>query len=414
MPKDNLHAGNWEHRDVHNLNGMTLINATYEGLLARDSAEQKHNVRPFVLTRSFFSGSQRLGAMWTGDNLAEWSHLAASIPMTLSMGISGFPFAGADVGGFFGNPDKELLTRWYQAGIFYPFMRAHAHIDTRRREPYLAGSPYTEIITQAIRLRYALLPAWYTTFHESHATGAPIIRPHYYVFPGDEKGFAIDDQFFIGSTGLLAKPVTAANTNSQKIYLPDKEKYYDYFDFWTYQGPAEVNVNAPLEVIPLLMRGGHIFPRRDRPRRSSGLMKFDPITLVVVFGESGNAEGTLYLDDGESFDYEQGAYIHRKFTFTASTAQLVSEDLTPKTQTGKKAEAYKKSMEGVRVEKIVIVGVPDEWVGKTKAAVKEGNGGKERKVSIEVHAKESAGKAAYAVVRNPGVGVGEGWSVSFD
>ncbi|SMQ53257.1 unnamed protein product [Zymoseptoria tritici ST99CH_3D7] len=414
MPKDNLHHDNWEHRDVHNLNGMTLINATYEGLLARSPAEQKQNVRPFVLTRSFFAGSQRLGAMWTGDNQAEWSHLAASIPMTLSMGISGFPFAGADVGGFFGNPDKELLTRWYQAGIFYPFMRAHAHIDTRRREPYLAGSPYTEIITQAIRLRYALLPAWYTAFHESHMTGAPIIRPHYYVFPGDEKGFAIDDQFFIGSTGLLAKPVTTPETTAQKIYLADKEVYYDYFDFWTYQGPGEVNVNAPLDVIPLLMRGGHIFPRRDRPRRSSGLMKYDPVTLVVVLGHSGDAEGTLYLDDGESFDYEQGAFIHRSFKYTAASKELVSEDLTPKEKKGKKQEAYKKVMKDVRVEKIVLVGVPDGWVGKTEVTVVEEGGKAERKVAVEVFAKEKEGKAAYAVVRDPEVRVGEGWRVKFE
>ncbi|KAK3104246.1 glucosidase II, partial [Teratosphaeriaceae sp. CCFEE 6253] len=135
MPKDNIHHGGWEHRDVHNINGLTLINATYDALLARDKDEDKHPVRPFVLTRSFFAGSQRMGAMWTGDNQAAWPHLEASIPMILSMGISGFPFAGADVGGFFGNPSKELLTRWYQAGAFYPFFRGHAHIDTRRREP---------------------------------------------------------------------------------------------------------------------------------------------------------------------------------------------------------------------------------------------------------------------------------------
>jgi alpha 1,3-glucosidase len=348
--------------------------------------------------------------MWTGDNQAEWSHLAASIPMTLSMGISGFPFAGADVGGFFGNPDKELLTRWYQTGIFYPFMRAHAHIDTRRREPYLAGAPYTDIITQAIRLRYALLPAWYTAFHESHVSGAPIIRPHYYVFPGDEKGFPIDDQFFVGSTGLLAKPVTTPDTKQQKIYLADHERYYDYFDFWTYQGPSEVTVHAPLDVIPLLMRGGHIFPRRDRPRRSSGLMKFDPITLVVTLGETGNAEGTLYLDDGESFDYESGAFIHRKFSYTAETASLVSEDLAGD-KAGKKTAAFKATMKDVRVEKVVLVGVSDEWIGKREVEVVE-EGGETRKVAVQVNAKED-GKAAWAVVRNPGVRVGEGWKINF-
>ncbi|KAK5111330.1 hypothetical protein LTR62_005170 [Meristemomyces frigidus] len=416
MPKDNLHYGNWEHRDVHNINGMTFHNATYHAILARDKEEDKNNVRPFVLTRSFYSGSQRLGAMWTGDNQADWPHLEASIPMILSMGISGFPFAGADVGGFFGNPSKELLTRWYQAGAFYPFFRGHAHIDTRRREPYLAGEPYTQIITQALRLRYALLPAWYTAFHEAHTTGAPIIRPNYYVHPGDEKGFAIDDQLYVGSTGLLAKPVTTEGADGVDIYLADKEKYFDYFDYWMYEGPTTVKVAAPLDTIPLLMQGGHIIPRRDRPRRSSGLMRYDPFTLVIVLGHSGDANGTLYLDDGESFDYEEGAYIHRLFEYTSATATLMSRDLTPASSSpSKKTKEYLKSMEKVRVEKIIVVNVPESWNGKKEVEVSEELEGKSagtRMAELEWHGKVE-GRAAWAVVRDPGVLIGGGWRVGF-
>lgn len=412
MPKDNLHHGNWEHRDVHNINGMTFHQATYDALLARDKEEDKHNVRPFVLTRSFYSGSQRLGAMWTGDNQASWSHLEASIPMVLSMGISGYPFAGADVGGFFGNPSWELVTRWYQAGVFYPFFRAHAHIDTRRREPYLADEEHMNIISQAIRLRYSLLPVWYTAFHEASTTGAPILRPNYYVHPGDEKGFQIDDQFYLGSTGLLAKPVTKEGETGQDMYLADKEKYYDYFDYWLYEGPTTVKVQAELEIIPLLMQGGHIFPRRDRPRRSSGLMKYDPFTLVVTLGNSGDAEGTIYLDDGESFDYKEGAYIHRRFQYKGATSTLMSEDLA---SPGKKTKEYLKHMEKVRVEKVVIVGVPDSWKGKKEVQVSEEHAGKSsssRKVPLEYHDRDG-GKAPWAVVRDPGVQIGAGWKLAF-
>lgn len=413
MPKDNLHHGGWEHRDVHNINGLTFVNATYHALLARDKEEDKHNVRPFVLTRSFYSGSQRLGAMWTGDNQAAWPHLEASIPMILSMGISGFPFAGADVGGFFGNPSKELLTRWYQAGAFYPFFRGHAHIDTRRREPYLAGEPYTQIITQALRLRYSLLPAWYTAFHEASTTGAPIVRPNYYVHPGDEKGFGIDDQFYLGSYGLLAKPVTQEGAEGQEIYLADKEKYYDYFDFWTYEGPGSIKVAAPLDTIPFLIQGGHIIPRRDRPRKSSGLMRYDPFTLVITIGNSGDAEGTLYLDDGESFDFQEGAYIHRRFSYKGSTATLMSEDVGTH---GKKTQDYLKQMDKVRVEKVVIVGAPDAWKGKSDVQVSEEQGGGKsaaaRQLPLEFHARED-GKAAWAVVRDPGVQIGSGWKMAF-
>ncbi|KAK0832817.1 glucosidase II [Friedmanniomyces endolithicus] len=417
MPKDNLHHARWEHRDLHNLNGLTLINATYTALLARSPAEASHPIRPFVLTRSFFAGSQRLGAVWTGDNQAAWPHLEASIPMLLSMGISGFPFAGADVGGFFGNPSKELLTRWYQAGAFYPFFRGHAHIDTRRREPYLAGEPYTGIITQALRLRYALLPAWYTAFHEAHVRGEPIVRPNWYVHPEDEKGFGLDDQFYVGGTGVLAKPVVReGQMESQEVYLADGERYFGYFDFEGYEGPGMVKVSAGLEEIPLLMRGGHVIPRRDRPRRSSGLMRWDPFTLVVVLGKAGDAEGTLYLDDGESFDYEEGAFIHRKFSYGAATSVLISEDLAA-TGTGgsKKAKEYLKSMEKVRVEKVIVVNAPAAWNGREEVEVSEegaGKSGAARKVVMEWFAGEG-GKAAWAVVRDPGVAIGRGWRVAF-
>ncbi|KAK0994552.1 glucosidase II [Friedmanniomyces endolithicus] len=417
MPKDNLHHAHWEHRDLHNLNGLSLINATFSALLARSPAELSHPIRPFVLTRSFFAGSQRLGAVWTGDNQAAWPHLEASIPMLLSMGISGFPFAGADVGGFFGNPSKELLTRWYQAGAFYPFFRGHAHIDTRRREPYLAGEPYTGIITQALRLRYALLPAWYTAFHEAHVRGEPIVRPNWYVHPEDERGFGLDDQFYVGGTGLLAKPVVReGQLETQEMYLADGERYFGYFDFEGYEGPGMVKVSAGLEEIPLLMRGGHVIPRRDRPRRSSGLMRWDPFTLVVVLGKAGDAEGTLYLDDGESFDYEEGAFIHRKFSYSAATSVLMSEDLAATgTGSSKKAKEYLKGMEKVRVEKIIVVDAPAAWKGREEVEVSEegaGKSGAARKVGMEWFAGEG-GKAAWAVVRDPGVGVVRGWRVAF-
>ena len=412
MPKDNLHHSNWEHRDVHNLNGLTFVNATYHALLDRDTPSK----RPFVLTRSYYSGSQRLGAMWTGDNQADWSHLVASIPMILSMNIAAFPFAGADVGGFFGNPSKELLARWYQAGAFYPFFRGHAHIDTRRREPYLAGSPYTEIITQALRLRYALLPAWYTAFHTASVSGAPIIRPMYYVHPSDPAGFPVDDQLYLGATGLLVKPVTSESATSVDIYLPSTgEPYFDYTNYtrYTAQGTT-VSVPAPLDTIPILMRAGNIIPRKDRPRRSSGLMKFDPYTLLVVLDDKGAAQGKLYFDDGESFEYQLGAFVHRNFTMRGGV--LENRDLKTKEMlAGKGAGKYNREVEGVRVEKVVVVNAPGEWEGKGKVKVVLGEGGKkEAEKMVEMtFVKGQKGRADWAVVRDPGVGVGVGWRIEF-
>lgn len=405
MPKDNLHFGDWEHRDIHNINGLTLVNATYDAMLERKKGVVR---RPFILTRSFYAGNQRVGAMWTGDNQARWDHLAASIPMVLNNGISGFPFAGADVGGFFGNPEKDLLTRWYQAGIFYPFFRAHAHIDTRRREPYLVGEPYMSIITQAIRLRYQLLPMWYTAFHQASVDGTPIVQPQYYVHPSDERGFSLDDQLYIGSSGLLAKPVVTEGAERVDIYISGDEKYYDYFDFTVYQGAGKTHtMAAPLDKIPILMQGGHIIPRKDRPRRSTGLMKWDPYTLVIVLDKNGEAEGSLYVDDGETFDFESGAYIHRRFTFSGST--LSSENIG---SGGKKTAEYLKTMAEVRVEKLVVVGAPNEWREKSSVTVTEDGSQSEAQAALHWYAAQD-GKGAYAIVKDPGVGIGNGWNINF-
>jgi mannosyl-oligosaccharide alpha-1,3-glucosidase len=404
MPRDNLHHGGWEHRDLHNINGLTFQNATYHALLERKKGEV---LRPFVLTRAFFAGSQRVGAMWTGDNQAQWSHLQASVPMILNQGVSGYPFGGADVGGFFGNPSKELLTRWYQAGAFYPFFRAHAHIDSRRREPYLLGEPYVQIVTQAIRLRYQLLPAWYTAFQQASVDGSPIVRAQYFVHPADEQGFGIDDQFYVGDTGLLVKPVTIEGKEKVNIYLAEGADYYDYDDYTIYAGTGKsVEIEAPLEKIPILMKGGHVIPRKDRPRKSSGLMKWDPYTLIVVVGRDGRAAGSLYVDDGETFDFQKGAIIHRRFVFDGS--RLRSEDVTVK---GAKTAGYLDTMANVRVERVIIVNAPKSWQGISQAQVTEG-GSKpgSTAVSMSWHA-EANGKAAWAVLRNPRVGIGKDWEI---
>ena len=410
MPKNSLHFGNWEHRDVHNLNGMTFQNATYHALTTRKPGELR---RPFVLTRAFFAGSQRVGAMWTGDNQAAWDHLEASIPMVLSQGISGFPFSGADVGGFFGNPDKDLLTRWYQAGAFYPFFRGHAHIDARRREPYLAGEPYTSIIGAALRLRYTLLPSWYTAFRHAHLDGTPIVKPMFYTHPSEEAGFALDDQFFVGNTGLLSKPVTGKDKESVDVWIPDAEVYYDYFTYDvvpTAKGKT-VTLNAPLNKTPLLMRGGHVFARRDIPRRSSALMKWDDYTLVVTVSKDGKpAEGDLYIDDGDSYEFEKGQYIHRRFVFDGTGKNLVSVDYEGRNLAGAEKGEWLLKMGAVGVDKIIIVGAPAAWAGKKTVKVESDGRISEAKVQFT---PAGQGRAAFAVVRNVGVRIAADWKVEF-
>lgn len=173
MQKDLLNLNNCEHREWHNLYGMLFQRSTSEGLLRRNEGE---NIRPFVLSRSFFAGSQRYGAIWTGDNEAKWSHLEISAPMLLGLNVGALSFVGADVGGFFGDTDAELMTRWMQAGAYQPFFRGHAHHDAKRREPWMFGDETMARLRRAAMTRYALLPYWYTVFWKAGVTGMPVMR----------------------------------------------------------------------------------------------------------------------------------------------------------------------------------------------------------------------------------------------
>uniref|UniRef100_UPI0037E89C4D neutral alpha-glucosidase C isoform X2 n=1 Tax=Semicossyphus pulcher TaxID=241346 RepID=UPI0037E89C4D len=215
MPKDVVHYGGWEHRELHNLYGFFQHMATFEGLNTRSGGSE----RPFVLTRSFFAGSQRFGAIWTGDNVATWEYLKISIPMLLSLSVAGIAFCGADVGGFIQDPEPELLVRWYQAAALQPFFRGHSANVTKRREPWLFGEEVTAKIRTVIQQRYCLLPYWYTLFHQAHTSGLPPLRPLWVEFQREQSTFTVDNQYMIGGA-LLACPVTEPDVQEVKVLLP--------------------------------------------------------------------------------------------------------------------------------------------------------------------------------------------------
>lgn len=199
--------------------------ATYNALFERDNA----TVRPFVLTRSHFAGSQRYAAIWTGDNSADFQYLGASFKQCLNSNIAGIVFCGADVGGFFGTPSEELLQRWYQAGAWLPFFRAHSVKDVPRREPYLFNEEVQERIRNALAIRYLHLPYWYTKFFEHHQYGDPVIRPLFYQYPNDLNTLSIDNELLVGDD-ILVRVVADSNVTSVKVYFPDEDSIWISID----------------------------------------------------------------------------------------------------------------------------------------------------------------------------------------
>lgn len=355
MQKDLLNLNGEEHREWHNLYGMLFHKATGMGQIRRNQPEE--DVRPFVLSRAFFAGSQRYGAIWTGDNLAEWSHLEVSNPMLLSLNIAALSFVGADVGGFFGNPDAELMTRWMQAGAYQPFFRGHAHHDAKRREPWMFGEETMRRLRTSAMARYALLPMWYTIFNEAGVTGMPVMRTMWMQYPKTEELFATDDQYLIGSD-LLVRPVTAAGATEAVVHFPTKDTWYDVAtNLAVSQAGEETGVNtlivaADIDKIPVYQRGGSIIPRKLRLRRSAYMMKTDPYSIYIALDPSKKAAGTLYMDDEETFGHEKRAE-YAQATFSADGGSI-----TNSVTVGSGWESMIDSMKDDRmIERIVIMGV---------------------------------------------------------
>lgn len=298
-PKDIKHYGDWENRDVHNIYGMLMTKTTFNGLVTH-----RPNLRPFILTRAFFVGSQRYCAAWTGDNMAKWEHLKATIPMILSLSVVGMTFSGADVPGFFYNPEEELVIRWYQAAAFQPFFRAHAHIDTKRREPYLYPEPTMKLLREALRTRYVYLPLMYTLFHENEVSGMPVMRPLWFHFPQDLNSFSADESFLLGDS-LLVHPVMDAGATTVDVYFPGDESV-EWLRVETnekFRGGKLAKIPVTISSIPFFHLAGKIIPTRRRIRRSAALTLGDPITLEVVLDSNLKSNGKLYLDDGYTYNY---------------------------------------------------------------------------------------------------------------
>ena len=291
---------NSTHAKNRNVFALLEARATYEGL-----ARLRPRQRPFVITRAAYAGIQRYSTMWTGDTNSTWEALALNVPMFTTLGLSGEPFVGSDVGGFIGRGNGELLVRAYQISFLAPFCRNHKVIDGYDQEPWRFGKYYEDIIRKYLKLRYQLLPFLYTTLEESHRTGTPLFRPLMLNYQDDENTYNLDDEFMIGEDVLVA-PIVKPDVTARLVYLP-KGTWYDYWTNKKYEGGTMVRVEAPLENVPMFVRGGAIIPLSP-PMNYVGEKRVDPITFAIYPDDKGSASTALYEDDGLSPAYSEGAF----------------------------------------------------------------------------------------------------------
>jgi alpha-glucosidase len=294
-------------KEAHNIYGLQMSRSTYEGV--RELMDGK---RPFVLTRAAYSGIQRYSAVWTGDNVASDEHMMLACNMINSLGISGVPFVGADIGGFSGNPTKELFARWLSIGVFTPFCRNHSEYNSPAHEPWSFGESVEDIAREYITERYKLLPYIYSVFYETHQTGIPVARSLTIDNTFDDKVYQPEYQYqFLFGPSLLIAPVSS-KSEFCKLYLPEGGWYKKGTDKF-YSGQQEIIVEAPLSDLPVFVKAGAILPMQDAIQ-STAEKPGETLQIHVYKGNSKN-QFMYYEDDGESYAYEKGGFFKKNFIY---------------------------------------------------------------------------------------------------
>ncbi|XP_050693743.1 sucrase-isomaltase, intestinal-like [Eriocheir sinensis] len=282
----------WLHYNVHSLYGWSETVPTYRSLV-----ELFPGRRPLVLSRSTFVGSGQYAVHWLGDNAAEWEHMKMSIVGLFDFNMFGMPMVGADICGFSGEPDMEMCARWMQLGAFYPFSRNHNAHDAADQDPTV-WPEVAEISRYILNVRYKYLPYLYFYLHRASMHGGTVVRPLLYIFPDDLTARDVDDQFLWGD-GLMVAPVITQGAVSRDVYFPQGVWYNLIEGSLAATGPTTLTVDAPLEVIPLYVRGGVILPFQE-PSITTTDSILNPYGMTVALDETGYAFGRLFWDGGDS------------------------------------------------------------------------------------------------------------------
>ncbi|NHJ38776.1 MAG: glycoside hydrolase family 31 protein [Asgard group archaeon] len=308
-----------DHRDAHNIYGLKFAQATREGL-----DKLRGNYRNFLFVRAAYAGIQRYASSWTGDNRSNWIGLQQSIPMIINMGLTGQTFVAVDLGGFSFDCNPELLTRWYELGIFYPFCRNHSSKITKKQEPWAFGEETETIIRKTIELRYQFLPYLYTVLYEAVIEGLPMMRPLFMEYPLDKETYNEEwhnTQFLVGDKLLVAPILTKRKTKheaNREIYLP-KGKWIDFWSGNIINGGQILQREVGLDQIPLFIKSGSVIPMGPIIPYVEKSVDY-PIFLNVY--PDTEIIGSVYFDDGITKEYENNQFNHLTISGNETTHEI--------------------------------------------------------------------------------------------
>jgi len=285
------------HEKLHNLYGLLMSRATYEGLQATTGL-------PFVVTRSAYLGGQKYAVTWTGDNTSNWAHFRASIPMLLNLGLSGQPVVGPDIGGYHGEPAPDLYERWILQGALYPYSRTHTSRGTKDQEPWSFGPKVEASARKAIKLRYRLIPYLYSCLFESIELGHPVMRPIFYDTPTRQalKPEFHETEFLLGPYLLAAPLVRRAPIRA--FYLPPGK----WFSWWCRkecQGD-QIYVTVPEEDtdLPLFVRANAVIPVYPEPPSFLPDHSLNSLEFLVVLEDTVRWTAVEYFGVDSLLAYE--------------------------------------------------------------------------------------------------------------
>jgi alpha-glucosidase len=302
------------HRKAHNIYGTQMARATYHGV-----KRFTYPKRPFVITRSAYSGAQRYTSSWTGDNVATWEHLWIANIQVQRMSISGMGFTGSDIGGFAEQPTGELYARWIQLGVFHPFCRTHSSGDHGNQEPWAFDEEVINITRKFVSLRYQLLPYLYTMFWQYIEEGIPMLKPLVYYDQDDTQTHYRNDEFIFGNQ-ILVCPILEPNAVGRRMYIPRGE----WYNYWTNEfstGGREVWVDTKFDEIPLFVKAGSIIPKYP-VQQYVGELEFDELTLDLYF-KNGKEKSVVYEDAQDGYDYKKGRYSFLSFRTIGKEKELI-------------------------------------------------------------------------------------------
>jgi len=353
-------GGTW--RSLRNAFPLETVRGIYQAQRKDDRGK-----RIFIMTRSSFAGQQHYGSnMWSGDVASSWEMLRNQIPAGLSFTLTGNPNFNTDIGGFFcgsyntkgagsapRNPQfQELYVRWMQYGLFCPVFRSHGADAPREIWQFgKKGEPVYDAIEKMIRLRYRLIPYLYSIANQVTTNNESYMRPLFSDFAADKKVWNMTDEFMFGRS-ILAAPIAEAQYTQEKIikedamtgwerkeltmdngqltvdwratktatkYLPKGANWYDFWTGKQYKGGQNVTLTTRFDQVPMFVRAGSILPLGPE-MQYVGEKSWDNLEIRIYPGADG--EFSLYEDEGDNYNYEQGYYSNIIFTWTDRTRTL--------------------------------------------------------------------------------------------